>query len=55
MNKYKFQKPKTIFAKKSFGQNFLVDQNYINKIISALNPQIDETIIEIGGRSRRVD
>ncbi len=39
---------KTSFAKKSFGQNFLVDQNYISKIISALNPQKDETIIEIG-------
>lgn len=36
------------FAKKSFGQNFLVDQNYINKIISAINPQNDEQIIEIG-------
>ena len=36
------------FAKKSFGQNFLVDQNYIDKIISALNPQPNETIIEIG-------
>jgi 16S rRNA (adenine1518-N6/adenine1519-N6)-dimethyltransferase len=46
MNKLKVQK--TSFAKKSFGQNFLVDQNYISKIISALNPQKDETIIEIG-------
>jgi 16S rRNA (adenine1518-N6/adenine1519-N6)-dimethyltransferase len=36
------------FAKKSFGQNFLVDQNFINKIIFALNPQLHETIIEIG-------
>lgn len=36
------------FAKKSFGQNFLVDQNYINKIISAVNPKENETIIEIG-------
>ena len=36
------------FAKKSFGQNFLVDENYINKIISAVNPQQNETIIEIG-------
>lgn len=36
------------FAKKSLGQNFLVDQNYIDKIISALNPQPGETIIEIG-------
>jgi len=39
---------KSSFAKKSFGQNFLVDQNYIGKIISALNPQTGETIIEIG-------
>ncbi len=36
------------FAKKSFGQNFLVDPNYIRKIIEALDPQADETIIEIG-------
>ena len=36
------------FAKKAFGQNFLIDQNYIAKIIAALNPQNGETIIEIG-------
>jgi 16S rRNA (adenine1518-N6/adenine1519-N6)-dimethyltransferase len=52
MKKNKAQSPKTEdrkpFAKKSFGQNFLVDQNYINKIIVALNPQKDETILEIG-------
>lgn len=36
------------FAKKSFGQNFLTDENYINKIISAVNPQKDEIVIEIG-------
>lgn len=42
------QRPRTRFAKKSFGQNFLIDQNYISKIITALNPQPDETIIEIG-------
>lgn len=36
------------FAKKSFGQNFLIDPNYITKIISALNPRAGETIIEIG-------
>ena len=41
----KFSKP---FAKKSFGQNFLVDQNYIDKIISALDPKENETVIEIG-------
>ena len=45
-SKFKIQKP--VYAKKSFGQNFLVDGNYIDKIISALNPQAGETIIEIG-------
>ena len=52
MNNNKIQRPKSKerkpFAKKSLGQNFLVDQNYIDKIISALNPQIEETVIEIG-------
>ncbi len=42
------RRSKSVYAKKSFGQNFLVDQNYINKIISALNPKENETIIEIG-------
>ncbi len=37
-----------VFAKKSFGQNFLVDHNYISKIISALNLQPGETVVEIG-------
>jgi 16S rRNA (adenine1518-N6/adenine1519-N6)-dimethyltransferase len=46
--KTKDQRPKTTYAKKSLGQNFLIDQNYINKIISALDPQPNETIIEIG-------
>ncbi|HEX8735323.1 MAG TPA: 16S rRNA (adenine(1518)-N(6)/adenine(1519)-N(6))-dimethyltransferase RsmA [Pyrinomonadaceae bacterium] len=36
------------FAKKSFGQNFLVDKNYIDKIIAALNAQAGDTVIEIG-------
>lgn len=36
------------FAKKSFGQNFLVDQNYIEKIVAAVSPQVGETVIEIG-------
>lgn len=36
------------FAKKKLGQNFLADQNYIRKIIDAVNPQPDEIIIEIG-------
>ena len=37
-----------VYAKKSFGQNFLIDSNYIEKIISSLNVQAGETIIEIG-------
>lgn len=50
MNKSKIEdrRPKSVYAKKSFGQNFLVDQNYISKIIAALNLQKGETIIEIG-------
>jgi 16S rRNA (adenine1518-N6/adenine1519-N6)-dimethyltransferase len=35
-------------AKKRFGQNFLVDENIIQKIISSINPQKNDTIIEIG-------
>ena len=42
------RKPRSAFAKKSFGQNFLVDRNYIDKIIGALNPQADEIVVEIG-------
>lgn len=45
MKKPRREKP---FAKKSLGQNFLVDPNYIRKIIEAVNPQSDEIIIEIG-------
>ncbi len=47
-SKFKVVKPKKVYAKKSFGQNFLVDENYIAKIISALNLSEGETIIEIG-------
>jgi len=36
------------YAKKSFGQNFLIDQNYVDKIIRALDPKKGETIVEIG-------
>jgi 16S rRNA (adenine1518-N6/adenine1519-N6)-dimethyltransferase len=45
MSQNKFKAP---YAKKSFGQNFLVDTNYIEKIISALNLQAGETVVEIG-------
>ena len=44
------------FAKKSLGQNFLVDQNYIRKITAAADPQPTDTIIEIGpGRGAITD
>lgn len=35
-------------AKKRFGQNFLVDQNVIQKILHSINPQKNDNIIEIG-------
>jgi len=34
--------------RKRFGQNFLQDQNCIQKIIAAINPQAGDKIIEIG-------
>jgi 16S rRNA (adenine1518-N6/adenine1519-N6)-dimethyltransferase len=33
---------------KRFGQNFLTDKTIIKKIVAALNPQPNETIVEIG-------
>jgi dimethyladenosine transferase (EC 2.1.1.-) len=33
---------------KRLGQNYLIDKNIINKIISIINPQKDDIIIEIG-------
>ena len=36
------------FPKRRFGQNFLVDGRVIERIISAVDPQPHETIIEIG-------
>lgn len=35
-------------AKKKFGQHFLHDQNIIQRIINTINPQQDQTIVEIG-------
>lgn len=35
-------------AKKSLGQNFLEDERVIERIVGALGPRADETIIEIG-------
>lgn len=35
-------------TKKRFGQNFLVDENYVNKIVTALHCHPDDIIVEIG-------
>jgi 16S rRNA (adenine1518-N6/adenine1519-N6)-dimethyltransferase len=35
-------------AKRRFGQNFLVDTHVADRIVTSVNPQPDETIIEIG-------
>ena len=35
-------------SKRRFGQNFLVDHGVVDRIINAVSPRADETIIEIG-------
>jgi len=40
--------PESFRPSKRFGQNFLADQSVIQRIISALEPRSDETIVEIG-------
>ncbi len=42
------QPQKRSYAKKSLGQNFLVDDIYIRKIIDAVDPVDGDTIVEIG-------
>jgi 16S rRNA (adenine1518-N6/adenine1519-N6)-dimethyltransferase len=37
-----------ILPKKRFGQNFLVDERVIERIIEEVSPRADETIVEIG-------
>ena len=37
-----------IKAKKSLGQNFLIDKNIINKIVTIANIQSNDNILEIG-------
>ena len=34
--------------KKRFGQNFLQDENILNKIVKEINPQPEDLIVEIG-------
>ena len=36
------------YAKKRFGQNFLVDTSVINHIVDSIQPQADDVMIEIG-------
>ncbi len=36
------------YAKKRFGQNFLVDKNIIQRIVDSIQPRPDDLIIEIG-------
>ena len=35
-------------ARKRFGQNFLNDQNVIDNIVAAINPKVEDHIVEIG-------
>ena len=34
--------------RKRFGQNFLQDENVLQKIVAAINPQADDNLVEIG-------
>ncbi|MEO8649591.1 MAG: rRNA adenine N-6-methyltransferase family protein, partial [Acidobacteriota bacterium] len=36
------------YAKRSFGQNFLVDRSYIRRIIDAVAPDPGDIVVEIG-------
>src|SRR5437764_10296584 len=40
--------PSFLHSKRRLGQNFLVDNNIVERIIAAVHPRADETIIEIG-------
>ena len=42
------EKPSLPKAKKSFGQNFLIDGSVVNKIVAAATIQKGETVLEIG-------
>lgn len=35
-------------ARKRFGQNFLVDRHYIDRIVAAVDPRHDDNVVEIG-------
>lgn len=44
----KILKEKGMYAKKHFGQNFLIDKNVLNKIVDISNITKEDTVIEIG-------
>lgn len=44
----RIMKTNSIFAKKSFGQNFLIDDNILEGIVASANVTKEDTIIEIG-------
>jgi len=35
-------------ARRRFGQNFLVDRHYIDRIVAAIDPKLDDNLLEIG-------
>jgi 16S rRNA (adenine1518-N6/adenine1519-N6)-dimethyltransferase len=35
-------------ARRRFGQNFLADRHYIDRIVAAVDPQLDDNLVEIG-------
>ena len=35
-------------ARKRFGQNFLADPHYVERVVDAVNPQPGENIVEVG-------
>ncbi len=37
-----------LIARKRFGQNFLIDQGIINKIVTFIDPQLTDHVLEIG-------
>lgn len=41
-------KPKDAFAKRSLGQNFLIDQDVIERILGAFDPTEHDIVLEIG-------
>lgn len=47
-NVHKILNSNNLFAKKKFGQNFLMDKNVLNNIIEISNVTKEDTIIEIG-------